>query len=68
MWFATLSDIWNFTFHPPMEPNAYEIFCMLIRIGKENQAGSGKTLLGRVLRHKNVLMCGYGTFGLYLLC
>jgi hypothetical protein len=51
-----------------MEPHAYEIFCMLIRIGKANQAGSGKTLLGRVLRHKNVLMCGYGAFGLYMLC
>jgi len=68
MWFATLSDMWNFTVHPPMEPHAYEIFCMLIRIGKANQAGLGKTLLGRVLRHKNVLMYGYGAFGLYMLC
>jgi hypothetical protein len=25
MWFATLSDMWNFTVHPPTEPHAYEI-------------------------------------------
>lgn len=59
-----LSDLCDFAYHSRREPDPYHFLVMQIATGKTNKA---KTIYGRLIRHKNVNMCGMGALGLYLM-
>jgi hypothetical protein len=48
----------------PGEPHEMRMLVQQLATGKTNQ--DGKRLFGRVMRHKNVLVCGVGAFAMYL--
>lgn len=59
-----LSDLCDFTYEARREPHPYHILVMQIMTGKTNR---DKTLFGRMIRHKNVNLCGIGALALYLM-
>jgi hypothetical protein len=48
----------------PGEPHEMRILVQQLATGKTNQ--DGRRLFGRVMRHKDVLVCGVGAFAMYL--
>jgi hypothetical protein len=48
----------------PAEPHEMRILLQQHATGKTNQ--DGRWLFGRVMRHKDVLVCGVGAFAMYL--
>ena len=47
------------------EPDPYRILILSVGAGKTNK---NKVAFGRFMYHINPVMCGFGTFALYLLC
>lgn len=59
-----LSDLCDFVYHSHREPDPFHFLVMQVFTGKTNKA---KTIYGRLIRHRNVNMCGMGALGLYLM-
>ena len=61
---ADLSDFSTFKAKAEGEPHPYEVLILTFTQGKTVKAGTVQR--GRVLRHREVEMCPFGAFGLYL--
>ena len=59
-----LADLFVFEQPTRSEPHPYEVLVLKMETGKTNK---DKTLLGRVLRNRNVKECPFGALGFYLL-
>ncbi|MCY7393929.1 MAG: hypothetical protein LH647_21245, partial [Leptolyngbyaceae cyanobacterium CAN_BIN12] len=65
MWLAELSDLFDLEYKKKSDPTAYHILFQIIRTGKTNH--DGKSILGRVIRHLKVNVCGLGSLAFYLM-
>ena len=66
LWYAELSDMFDFHYKAQEEPQAYHGLLLQIRISKTTRK-EDRTLYGRVFRHKDPKMCTMGAVCMYLM-